>query len=203
MVGWSDGGNSVFTRQPKDLTRGAGQSTGPFTTYGMKSANSLAYLLRIDPKTFEQRSWSYWMAYVPDNFSDAKFRGAPNGVGIDDLKVLPDRRIALTGGAATGLISTPNAFYRHTSPNKYGGLYAAVLNADFSGLLFSSYLPGYATSAIAPAHKGLVIVGTTRKDDGRTDQPPTPPPVLRPLQKEFAGGEFDGHIILLHSPPAK
>ena len=200
MIGWSDGGNSVFTRQPRDVEKSSGKSKGPFTTWGMKSANSLAYLMRIDPRTFHQKAWSYWVTYVPDSFGSPKHRGAPNFAGIEDLEILENDCVAFSGVAATGLISTPNAFYKHKGPNKYGGSFVAVAKEDFSEMRFSSYLPGYKIAGMAPVRDGLVVVGTTAKDDGRTNQEPTPPPVVNAIQEEFGGGAFDGHIILLKNP---
>ena len=100
--------------------------------------------------------------------------------------------------AATGLISTPNAFYLHSGSGKYSGEFVAVMKSDFSGLLFSSYLPGYDSCRIAPTRKGIAIVGAARKDDGR--EKPTPPPVVNALQPRLAGGEFDGHIIVIDMP---
>ena len=203
MAGWSDGGNSVFTRQPYDVEKSSGKSRGPFTTWGMRNANSLAYLLRIDPKTFHQKAWSYWVSYVPDTFADRRYRGAPNAASIKDLEILENDLVAFNGGAATGLISTPNAFYKHKGPNKYGGSFVAVAKEDFSELRFSSYLPGYKVTGMAPVKDGLVVVGTTAKDDGKTNQDPTPPPIVNAIQKEFGGGAFDGHIILLRNPGAR
>jgi len=198
VAGWSDGGNSVFTRQPYDVQQSAGKSAGPFTTWGMRSANSLGYVLRIDPKTFEQKSWSYWVCYVPESFESPRYRGAPNFASIKDLVTLPGDAIAIRGSAATGLISTPNAFYLHSSPGKYGGEFVAVMKSDFSGLLFSSYLPGYDSCRIAATRKGIAIVGTARKDDGR--EKPTPTPIVNALQPQLAGGEFDGHIVVIDMP---
>jgi len=36
-----------------------------------------------------------------------------------------------------------------------------------------------------------------------SNQKPTRPPIVNALQKEFGGGEFDGHIILLKNPGAR
>jgi hypothetical protein len=164
----------------------------------MRSANSLGYVLRIDPKTFEQKSWSYWVCYVPESYESPRYRGAPNFASIKDLVTLPGDAIAIRGSAATGLISTPNAFYFHSGPGKYGGEFVAVMKSDFSGLLFSSYLPGYDSCRIAATRKGIAIVGAARKDDGR--EKPTSPPVVNALQPRLAGGEFDGHIIVIDMP---
>ena len=119
-------------------------------------------------------------------------------ISIKDLVTLPGDAIAIRGSAATGLISTPNAFYLHSGPGKYGGEFVAVMKSDFSGLLFSSYLPGYDSCRIAATRGGIAIVGAGRKDDGR--EKPTPPPIVNAVQPRLAGGEFDGHIIVIDMP---
>jgi hypothetical protein len=204
FIGWSDGGNSLFTRQPTAVPEPAPKPLSPFTTWGMKNANSLSYIMRVDPQTKEQLAWSYWMAYVPESFGSPKYRGAPNGTSIKDITFLPKDHIGFTGGSATGLISTPNAFYKHSGPDKYGGPYAAIWNANFSNLVFSSYLPGYKSARkqpaahIAPTRYGMVVCGMTARDDGK-DKPTPPPSTGNAPQKEF-GGNLDGHIFLLKVP---
>jgi hypothetical protein len=196
VIGWSDGGNSIFTRQPTDVRTSAPDHSGPFSTWGMKGANSLAYLLRINPVTKRQVSWSYFMCYVPDNFEEARYRGGPNFADITRLETLGNNMVAIGGGAATGLISTPNAYYKHEGGGKYGGKFVAVLDPDFSKIRFSSYLPGYAELHMAPLDDGLVVGGIAKENDGRVEKPNAPPSV-RPLQPTFGGGTFDGHLILL------
>lgn len=202
MIGWSDGGNSVFTRQPYDVEQSVGKQQGPFTIWGMQSASSLAYVLRIDPETFEQKAWSYWMAYVPENYHAPRYRGAPNATSINLMRVLENNNVVIMGTSATGLISTPNAFFKYSGTQKYGGVYVAVLKEDFSEVLFSSYLPGYykedAYYKAVPTKDGVVIVGSCAKDDGY--EPATPPPAINAIQSGFGGGEIDGHIILLRNP---
>jgi hypothetical protein len=200
VLGWSEGGNSVFTRQPYSLEQGAGNSSSPFMTAGQAASGPLAYVMRVDSRTRAQTAWSCFLGYLPDTFATASLRGAPSGIQVDALRVLPDNAVALTGEAGTGLICTPNAFCSPRSPSAYGGRFASVLSQDFSQLLFSSYLPGYETAILVPVEGGLLVAGTTRRDDGRTDPSPSAPPVKNALQPDFAGGEFDGHILLLTSP---
>lgn len=200
VTGWSDGGNSVFTRQPLDLDASSGKSAGQFSAWGMKRANSLAWIMQIDPKSFKVIRWTQFLAYVPDTFSIPRDRGAPNFVQIDRVGLIDRGHIAFAGRAATGLIQTPNAFYKYPNDgSKSGGPFAAVFSKDMKSLLYSSHLPGYQRTAIARAPKGMVIAGSTKGDDGRVIEKtgkPTPTPVFKAIQKQF-GGQYDGHIILL------
>ncbi|MBM4040997.1 MAG: hypothetical protein FJ290_21060 [Planctomycetes bacterium] len=196
--GWSDGGNSVFPRQATDWRKKATGAGMGMETSGMKGANSLAHIMRTDPKTRETKSHTWWASYVPSWFTDARHRGAPNFANIRQIAVLDDGSVAITGGAATGLIQTPGAFWEDPmTGEKYGGDYVAVFRPDLSNLTFSSYLPGCTDTALGTWKNGLIIVSRSKGSDGQPK--PTPSPVANAIQKDFRGG-FDAHIILLENP---
>ena len=195
MGGWSDGGNSIFTRQPTAIEKPVPKSAFGMSSWGMRGANSLAYLMRIDPRTLDVKAWTLWVAYLPDNFEEPRSRGAPNFANIQDIRVLEDGSIAFHGAAATGLVQTPNAFYRDPGDGrKYGGETVVVFSADLAGLLFSSYMPGCENVAIGAVRGGLVVASRSRGGDGQTPQ--TPSPVLRALQRDKRG-DYDGHLVLM------
>ncbi len=197
--GWSDGGNSVFGRQPTDIDRTRPSSRFGMSAWGMRAANSLTHIMRIEPETLDVIDYNLWVAYVPMTFDSQRHRGAPNHAGISQLIALGDGAVAFTGGAATGLIQTPNAFYEHPDDGRrYGGRYAAVFSADFGSLLFSSYLPGCDDVRLGRARDGLLVVSRSRGDDGRDDGA-TPTPTVNAVQEDKRG-EWDAHIILLSSP---
>ncbi len=197
--GWSDGGNSIFTRQPTDVHRPTGKTAFGMSSWGMKNANSLAYLMRIDPKSHEVTAWNLWLAYVPDTFASARDRGAPNFANIQHIEFLDDTSIAFCGATATGLIQTPNAFYTHPGTGrKYGGPYVAAFNPDMTVLLFSSHLPGCENVRIGRTRGGLAAVSRSSGDDGHTDGI-TQTPTVRAIQKEKQG-PYDAHILLLALP---
>jgi hypothetical protein len=200
ISGWSDGGNSVLARQPTDVTKGVkGKGLG-FQSYGMKSANSLAHIVRIDAKQHEAVDYCLWVSFVPDNFHDKRYRGAPNAIHISDLVVLGDGSLAFCGGSATGLIQTPNAFFKPPADGtKFGGEFVSVLNPTWKTLQFSSYLPGYANVSLAAVKDGLVLAGRSSGQGGSASSP-APTPVLNAIQKDKRG-EFDGHIMILRLPP--
>lgn len=198
VLGWSDGGNSVFTRQPTNWREMAGKSALGMESWGMKSASSLAYVLVIDPKTHRQKAWTLFLPYIPMNFENARFRGAPNGASIQKICGLTDGSIGFTGSASTGLIQTPNALYAPPADGrKYGGSFVAIMTGGMDDLLFSSHLPGCEDISLAHTKRGLIVASRSEGQSG--DDPPAPSPTIKPVQGK-CNGEFDGHLLLLESP---
>src|SRR5579859_1323314 len=196
--GWSDGGNSLFLKQPTDATKKVPTAALSMDCSNMKGANSLAHLLRIDGKTLEASMHAFWVSYFPGNFSDARKAGTPNGARIRQLKALPGGGAALVGSAASVLVQTPGAFYAYPGDGRgYGGECVVVYDADFSHFLFASYLPGCENASLWPTARGLVVVSRSHGDDGAKE--PTKTPVLHALQAEKKG-EMDAHIFLLELP---
>ena len=196
--GWSDGGNSVLTTQPTDATKKI--PTAPFRMdgSGMKDANSLAHIVRIDGKTLESSLYALWVAYFPANFEDEKKRGSPNGARIRQIKKLSQGAVAVAGSAASVLVETPDAFYTYPGDGRgYGGECVVVYDAEFKNLLFSSYLPGCENASLWPTAKGVVVVSRSKGTDGAKD--PTKSPTKNAVQAEKKG-EFDAHILLLELP---
>jgi hypothetical protein len=202
VLGWSDGGNSVFTRQPTDWRKGlTSRSALGMEAWGMKGANSLAYLMVIDGKTFEQKAWTLWLAFIPDNFENAKNRGAPNFASITALRSLADGSIGFHGATATGLIQTPNALYKPpTDGRRFGGNFVAVMTPEMNDLLFSTHLPGCENISLGSTKRGMLVVSRSAGKDHA--QEPQPSPLIKPLQAECKG-EFDAHILLLDLPASR
>ncbi|MCX5684204.1 MAG: hypothetical protein NT049_11030 [Planctomycetota bacterium] len=199
--GWSDGGNSVFTREIKDVDAPLPKGLPGYgmTCWGMRGANSIAYLMRFDPKTFQMRAWTLWVAYVPQDPTDPKKGGNPNFAKISRLEVLPDGSIFWFGQAATGLVETPQAWFSYADGARMGGSYVAVFSGDFTNLIFSSYVPTCEVQGIGQAKGGLLVAGRAgAKAEGGQGAP-----VESAVQKDH-GGALDAHLILLESPvPAK
>jgi len=189
--GWSDGGNSVFPKQATDMTKPATSAGYGMSPWGMKNANSLSHLIRIDPKTLETKAHSWWVCYLPG-------KNAPNHASIRSLKVMPSGLVAFTGNAATGLIQTPNAFFPpfDETSTLYGGEFVTVFNEDFTHLAFSSYMPGCENLTLGATSDGVLVVSRAKADDGRI--PATASPAHKPLHG--FGGATDAHIVLLRKP---
>jgi len=199
LVGcWSDGGNSLLLKQPTDATKKVPPAPLSMDCSNMKGANSLAHILRIDGTTLEAKAHAFWVSYFPANFTDSRKAGTPNGARIRQIKALPGGGAALVGSAASVLVQTPGAFYRYPGDGRgYGGDCIVVYDADYSHLLFSSYLPGCENASIWPTSKGLVVVSRSWGGDGASESTKTP--VHQALQAEKKG-ETDAHILLLELP---
>ncbi len=198
--GWSDGGNSVFKREPKDIAKLTGDPSTSFTTWGMKNANSLAYVMRIRRRDWTVSSWCYWVSYIPQDFAEQRFRGAPNFASIKEMAVLSNGSIAFGGSSATGLIQTPNAFFKYANDGtKHGGDFITIQSPDQKSLLFSSYLPGSENLRLGAGRDGRLILVSRSAGAMKRSTGDIPAPTVNALQPTF-GGQFDGHVILLKTP---
>jgi hypothetical protein len=198
VAGWSDGGNSVFPKQATDWRKPAAGAGFGMSSWGMKSANSLGHLMRINYESLETKAHTWWVAYVPANFVEQRSRNAPNHVSLLQLKVLSDGAVAVTGRAATGLIQTPNAFWPDPKDGeKYGGEFVTVFNEDLTQVRFSSYMPGCERVRLGKTAKGVLIASRSKGTDGYPRA--TKSPVVNAVQGECKG-VCDGHLVLLEMP---
>lgn len=193
VAGWSDGGNSVFWRQATDWKRNC-PNGGFMSPWYPSGANSFGHLTVVNPKTLETKLHAWWVAVLP--MSNAK----PNRIKsarIHHVTALSQDAVAFTGDAGTGLIQTPNSFWKPTGTNYfYHGETLGVWDKDFKNLLFSSYLPACENVRVFPAKKGLLCV--SRSTGGDTNEPRTPSPAQGTLQP--FGGATDGHLLYLELP---
>lgn len=193
VTGWSDGGNSVFWRQANDWKKNCpiGGFLWPWYPSG---ANSFGHLAVVNPKTLETKLHAWWVAVLPS--SNAKANRIKSA-RTNRPTVLPGDAVAFTGDASTGLIQTPNAFWKPTGTNYY---YSAetvgVWDKSFTNLMFSSYLPGCENVRVFSAKKGMLCVSRSKGADTR--EPPTPSPSQGTLQP--FGGATDGHLLYLELP---
>lgn len=98
---WSDGGNSVALREPYDIRTYAPNFQGlGFGAWG-SGVLSAAYLVRLDPLTYQVKAGTMWMSYLEGE-------NKPNSAWIDQLGFTPDGSVCLTGRAASSLIQTTN-----------------------------------------------------------------------------------------------
>jgi hypothetical protein len=196
LAGWSDGGNSVFTRKVKDLDATFKAPGVGMTSWGMRGANSIAWLMRFDTKDFEFQAQTVWVAYLPQGGDKG---GAPNFARVNQVLMMPDESVAFRGAAATALVQTPGAWFKPPADGTgYGGDYVAVFSKDLTDLRFSSLVPGCKVQGIGLTKGGLVVAS---RSDGK-EQSGNAPPLVAPAQAEF-GGKYDGHLILLEAPAAK
>lgn len=194
VAGWSDGGNTVFNRQPRDLDAPHGQFKGKFidSAWGM-SVGSLCTLMAIDPKTWNVVDGTLWISFVPDDPETfGRAVGKPNNASVDSMGFLDDGSLAIAGTAATGIIETPDALFHYSGKGKFGGWYLAVLTADYRNLRFSTYLPDIEEARVISAGRRLLVVGLARRaENGESAAPRVG------VKSSFAGGQTDAWMLLL------
>lgn len=201
-IGWSDGGNTVLERQPKDLDAQLPYKGLGFSSWGA-GVLSLSHIIKIDPKTGKVLNKTLWCGYLTSKES-------PSSASVKQIGVAPDGSVILAGGSGFGLIQTGDALFE----GRPGGPYVAVLDKDLSSIRFSSTLPAtgfaqirsnenwdIATGTVNGRAKALVLTGAIA-EKGHYDKP-QPAPSRKPVQPKFGGGATDGYFVLIDLGPAK
>ena len=196
---WSDGGNSVALYEPTDLRTPAKMNGLGFSAWGA-NVLSLAYVIKVDTKTYRVIGGTSWMAYM-------QTANKPNSARVNALAPASDGSVCFAGSSTWGLIQTGNAIGR----GEPGGEFVAVLNDDCSTLRFSSAMPGCGQTivddssadrarwAIASGQLNgkpvaLFLCGATERN---TSYDQNPPPAINARQPKFGGGHTDGFALLL------
>jgi len=201
VIGWSDGGNSVFTRQPYDLGRSGGDNGFGGSIWGA-GVLSVAYFIRLQDDIPHQTGYTRWLSYLPMD-------DLPNSASVRDFGGLPDGRIYFTGGSAYGLIETHDAWipawHEQVKTNPYarakGGPYFAMFSYDFQKLLFSSQAPGLKHKRVTSQNNKILLVGSAAEIETAYDAN-QPTIIKHAQQKTFGGGSTDGYVMLIDAGPS-
>jgi hypothetical protein len=201
IAGWSDGGNSVFLREPCDIRRGLAYKGMALECWGV-GATSFSHLLKIDPVTAKVKGYTLWSAFRGSD-------GAPNGLGVDIIRPATDGSVLIAGGSAFGLLQTGNSLHRGDP----GGTYISIFEPDFRCLRFSSILPACAGAevraneswgigvGVANGRHRAVYVGSAAREGMTYSTGPHPAATLNAFQPEFGGGVTDGWVGLFDLGP--
>lgn len=199
LYAWSDGGNSVMTRQPTDVRTGVNLRGLGITAAGA-GVLSCAYVVRIEPKDFRVTGWTIWLAFGAT--------GKPNSVWIDNLAVAADGSVCVGGRSALGLWQTKNKL-TDAAPE---GEYVAVFDRDLNRVRFCSVVPGAGAAEVSHDRAGWgIVTGTVNGKPralfvgGVAEHEKTP--TVNAGQDKFGGGWCDGYAVLLdlskEAPPAE
>ncbi|MCH8473910.1 MAG: hypothetical protein LAT55_01620 [Opitutales bacterium] len=199
---WSDGGNSVMTRQPYDIDENHGVfSDGmDFSIWGA-NVLSVAYIKRLNPETYEVEAGTRFVGYSPSD-------GRPNALNIHTMDIAQNGAVAVTGTTAAALIQTGNNLFPGDVP---GGHYIAIWDRDLTTLMFSSSMLAIGKSHVATSRRHQVVSRTfgdqTRimflsgaEESGSSYGTTGPAPTKNAIQENFGGGELDGYFIIIDIP---
>ena len=190
---WSDGGNSVALREPFDIYSTSPKIDGLGMSAWGAGVLSAAYLVKIDPLTYQVKNGTMWMSYLED-------RNKPNSAWIDQLAFTPDDSACFTGRAASSIIQTENRL----SEVQFGQ-YVTILRSDLSSIRFSTTVPGsgtvisgneietwgIASSRFGKKQRVLFLTGSSGESNGFQT------PVVNSTQQAYGGGWSDGYALLL------
>ncbi len=187
VAGWSDGGNSVFNRQPADLDAEV-KYAGFIDSLWGAGVGTFSRLMRLEGDPPRLLDGTVWCAFLTD-------KNKPNSAAIDSLAVLDDGRVAVGGGTSFALVETPDAWAK-AFPEGAGGANLSIFSADLKDLLFSTVLPtAERRVAIGSAGTKLVLACRAKAPEGEA----APKPVLvKPLQERVAGA-WDGYVVVVET----
>jgi len=202
IYGWSDGGNTVFTRNPLDLTKEVPRDRWGMSLWGA-GAGSFAHLIHFDPDSLEVYCYMVFAAYRMTT-SKGELKDVPNSIRVNQLLPLGDGALAFSGEAASYLVQTPGCWYRRAEVD-WGdvtpggsGQFLCVFDKQLGNMLFCSATPGAYCTDMCETGDGIAAV--FRTEGLSWDNQSVPP--LNAVQPRYGGGRCDGMVILLEKPAA-
>ncbi len=189
VVGWSDGGNSVFSRQPTNLDEPVDFKAGFIDSLWGARVGNFAWLLRLDKMTLTVKAATVWAAFLPT-------QNRPNSITVDAVSVLEDGRIACVGRSAMALIETPDAWVP-TFPHGIGGAYFALFSPDLRDLLFSTVLPYADRLQVTAQGRQVAIAGAVSGELAYADNYLKKPAAPVGLGEPYQPLEHDGYVLLV------
>jgi hypothetical protein len=182
--GWSDGGNSVFLRQPTNLDADLSLNGGFINSLWGAGAGSFGWLMNVDTEKAQTVGETCVCSFL-------KNRNLPSSSRIDGACALDGGQLAIVGTSAFAFVETPDAWVK-TFPDGGSGPYVAIYDELLSTLRFATLLPGLdGPLSVSRLGRRFVIAGSAPRP-----APPTPPtPVLRPLWPQI-GDEVDGWLLV-------
>ena len=201
ISGWSDGGNSVFTRHPMDLTQGVPRDKFGMNLAGVQ-AGSFPHVVHLNPDTGEVYCYLLFTAYLKRRRDLGWFDGA-NGLSVTGITPLAGGAVAFVGGSASFLIQTPNAWYRRADVDWPEGIagghgsFVCVFDKHLEHPLFCSSTPGARFADMRETKQGILIAFRSEGVSHDNQFIPT----VNAVQPRFGGGRYDGMLVLLGKPP--
>ncbi len=194
--GWSDGGNSVFTRQPYDLRKPVPSSGWCNSIWGARVL-SVPYLIRMDAETQEVYGMTRYMSYLPTS-------NIPNSARIGDFTTTESGEVAVTGGSAFSFVETWDAWvepwYIQHRKDEFatgkGGTFFTLFTADMRRPRIATIVPGISNPQLATRGRYILLYGSARTQSQhyahRLDT------IIRnAIQPEHGGGAHDAYVMLI------
>ena len=195
LQGWSDGGNSVFTRQPYDLREPVPMGGWCSTIWGA-NVLSVPYLIRMDADTQEVYGVTRYNSYLPTS-------NKPNSITFKDYTTTESGDVVVTGESAFGFVETWDAWvtpwiheYRENEfATAKGGTFLTVFQPDMKRARLATVLPGVRNPRFATRGNKVLLYGQAAPS-GSSYGRELSTLLKKPLQ-EFGGGQTDAYVMLI------
>ncbi|MCM8802044.1 MAG: hypothetical protein NC827_01875 [Candidatus Omnitrophica bacterium] len=182
VIGWSDGGNSVFLREPKDLDLQV--KYGFIDSLWGAKVGKFSRIMKVNPDEGKFTGGSIWCTFLTD-------KNQPNSSDIKDITIMEDGSIAFISGNTHNIIETPDAWSGNYLKGGSGCAFS-IFSPDFKDLLFSSAIPDTNLYGLIYKNKKFLIFGSTKGIGSgcQCDSCKDRKLILKnQIQKEFGGNE--------------
>lgn len=198
ITGWSDGGNSVFTRQPYDLRKGVPQGGWCSSIWGARVL-SVPYLIRMDAQTMDVYGMTRYNSYLPTD-------DRPNSIKINAVTTTEKGDVAVFGSSAFGFVETQDAWVtpwivEHRTDEfarAKGGNFLTLFRPDLRSARLATILPGMTKVKLATRGDYLLVYGEAKASTesyGRTFETI----VKDAVQSDYGGGASDAYVMLVNT----
>ncbi len=198
LRGWSDGGNSVFTRQPYDLRKGVPMGGWCASIWGA-GVLSVPYLIRMDAETQEVYGVTRYNSYLPT-------RNEPNSISIRDFTTTGNGDVVVVGGSAFAFVETWDAWIepwiKQYRTNEFasakGGTFLTVFAPDMRSARLATILPGVRNPNLIAHGQWVLLYGAATErysSYGHSFDTIT----KNAVQPEFGGGSQDAYVMLINT----
>ena len=195
LQGWSDGGNSVFTRQPYDLREPVPMGGWCATIWGA-NVLSVPYLIRMDPDTQEVYGVTRYNSYLPTS-------NKPNSITFEDYTTTESGDVVVTGKSAFGFVETWDAWvtpwYHEYRENEFatakGGTFLTVFQPDMKQARLATVLPGVRNPRFATRGDQVLLYGQASPSSNSYGREYAT--LLKNPLQEYGGGQYDAYVMLI------
>ncbi|MCM8832313.1 MAG: hypothetical protein NC816_00090 [Candidatus Omnitrophica bacterium] len=151
VIGWSDGGNTVFLREPKNLD--VGVKYGFIDSLWGAKVGKFSRIMKVKPEG-EFIGGSIWCAFLTS-------KNQPNSSFVTDITITENGNIAFISSNTHNIVESPDSWSGNYL--KGGSGYAfSIFSSDFKDLLFSSAIPDAILYGLTYKNKKFLIFGSTK-----------------------------------------
>ncbi|MFW5859006.1 MAG: hypothetical protein ACOCYP_03200 [Planctomycetota bacterium] len=211
FIGWSDGGNTPFIKQPYDMRISVPSAGFCSSTWGATGGLTvrIANVVQMDGNEMEALSRTQYVAYLPTS-------DVPTVLNLYNIETMPNGDVAVTGGSNLGFVEThdawiPSWYIEHRTfehAQAKGGSFFTLFRPGFGPPRMATRTPGVSGGQLAKqGNKLLLYSGATGNNwtdeeaaaaraetwryKGRFDT------IIENAVQPRNGGNKDGYVMLI------